>query len=53
MESDLIEGYLVRAGVSYDVLGEGIWVVNDEIEDVDIIVISLASTVIVVRVKLM
>ena len=53
MESDLIEGYLVRAGVSYDVLGEGIWVVHDEIEHVDNIVITLASPVIVFRVKLM
>ena len=53
MESDLIEGYLVRAGVSYDVLGEGIWVVHDEIEHVDNIVVTLASPVVVFRVKLM
>lgn len=53
MESDLIEGYLVRAGVAYDVLGEGIWVVHDEIEHVDNIVITLASPIVLFRVKLM
>ncbi len=53
MESDLIEGYLVRTGVAYDVLGEGIWVVHDELEHVDNIVITLASPVVVFRVKLM
>ncbi len=53
MESDLIEGYLVRTGVPYDVLGEGIWIVHDEIEHVDNIVITLASPVVVFRVKLM
>jgi hypothetical protein len=53
MESDLIEGYLVRAGVAYDVLGEGIWVVHDEIEHVDNIVITLAAPVVLFRVKLM
>lgn len=53
MESDLIEGYLVRTGVAYDVLGEGIWVVHDELEHVDNIVVTLASPVVVFRVKLM
>ena len=53
MESDLIEGYLVRAGVAYDVLGDGIWVVHDELEHVDNIVITLASPIVLFRVKLM
>jgi len=53
MESDLIEGYLVRTGVAYDVLGEGMWVVHDEVEHVDNIVITLAAPVVVFRVKLM
>lgn len=53
MESDLIEGYLVRTGVAYDVLGEGIWVVHDELEHVDNIVITLASPIVLFRVKLM
>ena len=53
MEHDLIEGYLVRAGVSYDVVGDGIWVVHDDIEHVDNIVITLAQPVVLFRVKLM
>jgi len=53
MESDLIEGYLVRAGVAYDVLGDGIWVVHDELEHVDNIVIRLAAPIVLFRVKLM
>lgn len=53
MESDLIEGYLVRSGVPYDVLGDGIWVVHDELDNVDNIVITLAPPVVVFRVKLM
>lgn len=53
MEHDLIEGYLVRAGVSYDVLGDGIWVVNDEVEHVDNIVVTLAQPIVLFRVKLM
>jgi len=53
MESDLIEGYLVRTGVAYDVLGEGIWVVHDELEHVDNIVVTIAAPVVLFRVKLM
>lgn len=53
MEHDLIEGYLVRAGVAYDVVGDGIWVVHDDVEHVDNIVITLAQPVVLFRVKLM
>jgi len=53
MEHDLIEGYLVRSGASYDVVGENIWVVHDEIDNVDNIVITLAPPVVLFRVKLM
>jgi hypothetical protein len=53
MESDQIEGYLVRTGVGYDVLGDGIWMVHDEIENVDNIVVTLAPPVVLFRVKLM
>ena len=53
MEHDLIEGYLVRSGVAYDVVGENIWVVHDEVDNVDNIVITLAPPVVLFRVKLM
>lgn len=53
MEHDLIEGYLVRSGASYDVAGENIWVVHDDVDNVDNIVITLAPPVVLFRVKLM
>lgn len=53
MDSDKIEGYLVRSGVSYDALEDNIWIVGDELQDVSNIVINLADPVIVFRVKLM
>jgi len=53
MEHDLIEGYLVRSGASYDVVGENMWIVHDEIDNVDNIVITLAPPVVLFRVKLM
>ncbi len=53
MEHDLIEGYLVRSGATYDVIGENMWVVHDEIDHVDNIVINLAPPVVLFRVKLM
>ncbi len=53
METDLIEGYLVRSGITYDVLGEGMWVLHDEFDQIDNIVVTLASPVVLFRVKLM
>ena len=53
MEHDLIEGYLVRSGASYDVVGENMWVVHDEVDNVDNIVLTLAPPVVLFRVKLM
>lgn len=53
METDLIEGYLVRSGITYDVLGEGLWVLHDEFDQIDNIVVTLAPPVVLFRVKLM
>jgi len=53
MEHDLIEGYLVRSGASYDLAGESMWIVHDEIDNVENIVITLAPPVVLFRVKLM
>lgn len=53
MEHDLIEGYLVRSGAVYDVAGENIWVVHDEVDNVENIVIRLAPPIVLFRVKLM
>ena len=53
METDVIDGYLVRSGLTYDTVGEGMWVLHDEIENVDNIIVTLATPVVVFRVKLM
>ena len=53
METDVIDGYLVRSGLTYEVIGEGMWVLHDEIENVDNIVVTLSPPVVVFRVKLM
>jgi hypothetical protein len=53
METDLIEGYLVRSGITYDVLGDGMWVLHDEFDQIDNIVVTLAAPVVLFRVKLM
>ena len=53
MDTDLIEGYLVRSNIPYDTIGEGMWVVHDEVDQVDNIVITLAPPVVMFRVKLM
>lgn len=53
MDTDIIEGYLVRSGIPYDAIGEGMWVVHDEVDQVDNIVITLSHPVVMFRVKLM
>jgi hypothetical protein len=53
MDTDIIEGYLVRSGIPYDAIGEGMWVVHDEIDQVDNIVVTLSHPVVMFRVKLM
>lgn len=53
MDTDLIEGYLVRSGIPYDAIGEGMWVVHDEIDQVDNIVVTLSPPVVMFRVKLL
>jgi hypothetical protein len=53
METDLIEGYLVRSGITYDVIGDAMWVLHDEFDQIDNIVVTLAPPVVLFRVKLM
>jgi len=53
METEVIEGYLVRTGVPYDAPDEGMWVLHDDVDQVDNIVINLAPPVVMFRVKLM
>lgn len=53
MDSTSIEGYLIRSGISYDTLGEGMWVVHDDIDHVDNIVVTHSPPLLMFRVKLM
>jgi len=53
MDNDVIEGYLIRSGITYEALDEGMWVLHDEFETVDNIVVSLSDPLVMFRVKLM
>ncbi|MCP4500987.1 MAG: YbjN domain-containing protein [Deltaproteobacteria bacterium] len=48
-----IEGYLIRMGVSYEELAKSTWMIHDEYEQIDNIVVSLNDPVVYFRVKLM
>lgn len=53
MDSNVIEGYLIRSGATYEPLGEGMWMVHDEFDNVDNIVVTLSPPMVLFRVKLM
>jgi len=53
VDNDIIEGYLIRGEIDYDTVGEGMWVVHDDIDHVDNIVVTYAPPVVLFRVKLM
>jgi hypothetical protein len=48
-----VEGYLIRLGVPFEQLGENTWVIHDEYEVVDNIVVTLNDPVVLFQVKLM
>jgi len=53
MDNDVIEGYLIRSGITYETLGDGMWMVHDEFDNVDNIVVTLSPPMVLFRVKLM
>ncbi len=53
MDHDVIEGYLIRGGVDYDTIEDGMWIIHDDAEHVDNIVVRHSEPVCVFRVKLM
>ncbi|TNF27065.1 MAG: hypothetical protein EP329_20170 [Deltaproteobacteria bacterium] len=53
MDNDVIEGYLIRSGITYEVLGDGMWILHDEFDNVENIVVTHADPVVIFRVKLM
>ena len=48
-----IEGYLIRMGVSYDELRKNTWMIRDNDDQVDNLVVTLNDPVIVFHVKLL
>lgn len=50
---DDIEGYLVRLGLPFDKVKEGMWIVHDEEDKVENLVIVHEPPVVIFRVKLM
>ena len=48
-----IEGYLIKMGLSYDEIGENTWIIHDEVNGVDNLVVSLNAPVVLFQVKLM
>ena len=48
-----LEHYLIRLGLSYEEVGQGTWIIHDDYDGIDNIVVSWAPPLVVFRVKLM
>lgn len=48
-----IQGYLIKMGVPYEEIGENTWMIHDQYEQIDNIVVSLNDPVVLFHVKLM
>lgn len=48
-----IEGYLIQMGVSYEEIAEHTWMIHDEYETIDNLVVRFNDPVVLFRVKLM
>ena len=54
MESpEIIEGYLIRGNLEFETVDEGMWIIHDDVDQVDNVVIQLSPPLVVFRVKLM
>jgi hypothetical protein len=51
--SEIIDEYLIRSGVEYNALDDGMWVVHDEDDQLDNIILTWSPPILVFRVKLM
>ena len=49
---DVIEGFLIRSGLVYDSVETGLWIIHDEGESIDNIVVTVNDPIVVLRVKL-
>lgn len=48
-----VESYLIRMDLPYEELDEGIWVIHDEYDHIENIVVHFADPLVIFRVKLM
>ena len=48
-----LEHYLIRLGMPYEEVGSGTWVIHDEYDQIDNIVVKWAPPMVVFRVKIM
>ena len=51
--AETIDGYLVRSGLEYEALDDGMWMIHDEHDQLDNIVVTWSPPIVVFRVKLM
>ena len=51
--SEIIDSYLVRIGLEYDALDDGMWMIHDESDHIDNILLTWSPPIMVFRVKLM
>jgi len=51
--AEIIDEYLVRSGLEYDALDDGVWVIHDEDDNLDNVVLTWSPPIVVFRVKLM
>jgi hypothetical protein len=51
--SEDIEGYLIQMGVPYEQIAEQTWMIHDEYEQIDNIIVTLNDPVVLFHVKLM
>ncbi len=50
---EIIDGYLVKSGLEYEALDDGMWMIHDEHDRLDNIVVTWSPPIVVFRVKLM
>ena len=51
--SEIIDSYLLKIGFEYDALDDGMWMIHDETDLIDNILLTWSPPIVVFRVKLM
>ena len=50
---EIIDSYLVRSGLEFEALDDGMWILHDEHDQLDNILVSWSPPIVIFRVKLM